>query len=388
MITRIIIIILILFLALLIILPVILNSLGVPIFTQSGGGGGSANSDLRDAMLVYSPDGGGRWQLPEFERGDKGALPSGILDMAFDFGDGSLIFAGTKGAGLWKSMDAGAHWAPVRDTNNVLSQGGDVYKIALSRSRPEVMYLAVFQDKRGRILKSEDRGASFREVYAVTQDRYGVFDIYVSLFSPDEVMIATGEGRLLESRNSGATWRLVRTFTEPVMMLLVNPAFPSERYAVTSSGAISHTFDGGRTWAAVKGVSDSGGVVSNGEIHNPYASWNLGFTSTASFALALDPRNPATLYLARGESLFNSFDGGYSWSRLTSLIAGKGTVLGGVAVHPNDSQVLFVSAGADVYRSADAGITWSVKMLGTKLPLKKIFIHPRKPDIIFIVVRS
>lgn len=387
MITRAILIILLIFLVLVVLLPLILNAFGVPIFSR-GNVGGSANSDLREAIMVYSSDGGGQWRLPEFARDDKGPLPSVILDVAFDLGDGSLAFAGTQGAGLWKSTDGGARWAPVRDTNGVLMQDSDVYKVAISRSRPEVIYVAAFQGKRGRVLKSEDRGVSFREVYTVTQDRYGVFDIYVSLFAPDEVMIATGEGRLLESRNSGATWRLVRTFTEPVVMLIANPTFPSERYAVTSSGAVSKTFDGGDTWTSLPNPSTSGSVVSNGEIHNPYAGWGLGFSSAASFALVMDPRNPATLYMVRGESLLSSFDGGFGWRKITALIAGKGAALGGVAVHPNDSRILFVGAGSDIYRSSDGGTTWSVKMLGTKFPLKKIFIHPRKPDTILIAVGS
>lgn len=386
MITRVIIIVLIVFLALLIVLPLILNSLGVPILSRSGGGS-AVTSDLRDAMLVFSSDGGGKWQVPEFVHEKKEALPSGILDIAFDPREANTLFMGTRGAGLWKSVDGGAHWSRARDRDGVIGERSDVYKVAISRSRPEVMYLAVFQNSRGRVLKSDDGGAVFREIYAVTQNRYGVFDVYVSPFSPAEAMIATGEGRLLETRNSGATWRIAHTFLEPVVRIAVNPAFPGERYAVTSSGTISHTFDGGHTWMAVKNAGDSGSVASNGEIHHPYENWGFGFSSSPStFDFAIDPANPAMLYLVRGNLLSASSDGGLSWKKITTLIAGKGTALGGVAAHPNDSHTFFVTAGSDFYRSNDSGATWSVKMLGTQRPLKKIFVNPRRADSALVTV--
>lgn len=382
-----IIIILIVFLVLLIILPIILNSLGVPIFSGSSRGGSAITSDLRDAMLAFSSDGGGKWQAPEFKREKKEAIPSGILDIAFDPRDANMIFMGTRGAGLWKSVDGGAHWSRARDRDGVIAERSDVYKVAISRMRPEVIYLAVFQNSRGRVLKSDDGGTVFHEIYAVTQDRYGVFDVHVSPFSPEEAMIATGEGRLLETLNGGATWRIVRTFPKAIVKLVVNPIFPNERYAITSAGTISHTFDAGHTWTTIGNVSESGSALSQGEIHNPYENWGFGFSSpSSSFDFVIDPKNPAALYLVRGDLLFTSSNGGFTWKKVTTLIAGKGVALGGVAVHPNDSRTLFVNAGSDFYRSTDSGATWSVVSLGTRIPLKKIFVHPQRADSLFVTV--
>ena len=86
----------------------------------------------------------------------------------------------------------------------------------------------------------------------------------------------------------------------------------------------------------------------------------------------------------RGDALFSSSNGGFGWRRMTTLITGAGTALGGVAAHPVREGTIFVTAGADFYQSTDSGTSWSVKTIGAGSALKKIFVHPRSPEIIFI----
>ncbi len=375
--------ILLIFVVLVVIVPLLLNALGIPV---GPGGGGSATGTARNGILLRSPDGGQNWQSAEFNRDNKPALPSEILDIAFHPVDVNVMFAGTRGSGLWKSEDAGAVWKKINDANHILQAGADVYKIAISRVKPAVMYLAVMQDRRGRVLRSEDAGASFREIYAVTQDGLGVFDLYTSPTLPDDIMIATGEGRLMASQDAGIQWRIVRSETAPLAALAVNPAFFAERYVINSLGGMAKTFDAGATWTELGNPVDSASASApTGQITHPYANWRLTFSSTApSFTFAIDPQNPATLYFTRNDALLTSFNGGFSWRRLTTLITGQGMALGGVAASPDREGTIFVTAGTDFYQSVDSGASWSVKTISAGSSLKKIFAHPRKPEIIFV----
>ncbi|MFY9462947.1 MAG: hypothetical protein WAP52_02040, partial [Candidatus Sungiibacteriota bacterium] len=326
-----------------------------------------------------------QWGAAEFNRDNRQTIPLGILDIAFHPANNDVIFVGAVGSGLWKSEDSGAVWRKINDANNTLQSRADVYKIAINKIKPEVMYIAVVQDNRGRVLRSEDGGASFREIYAATQDGMAVFDIYTAPSSPDEITIATGDGRLLLSQDAGRQWRIVRTFSSSLAVLAVNTSFPGERYVITALGTIAKTFDAGATWTDLGSPTDNSGTAPPGTITHPYANWQLTFSRTApDFTFTIDSRNPAILYFARNDALFSSSDGGFNWRRMTTLITGQGNVLGGVAVHPARDGTIFVTAGADFYQSRDGGTSWSVKTISLGSSLQKIFVHPRRPEIIFV----
>lgn len=385
MVAKTIIAIILIFFLLVVVLPALLNVLGVPIGSGSGRSSGGGNTDtLKSGILLRSPDGGAAWQAAQFNPDGK-PQPSGISDIAFDPRDTNVMLAGTLGSGLWKSADDGATWKKMADRNNVLQARSDVYKIAVAPTRPDVVYLAVAQGNRGRVLRSDDGGASFREIYSVTQNGIGVFDVYTPPSFPDRVEIATGEGRLLASDDAGKRWRIVKTFGESLAMLAANPAYAGEQYAVTSLGVISKTFDGGATWTDLGAPADTASGSSGQAITSPYSHFQLSFSSAApSFSFVIDAFNPATLYVTRGDELLSSSNGGFHWHRSTALIAGQGVALGSIAVHPNKSNVLFLTAGPDFYQSTDRGMSWSVKTISARAALKKIFVHPRKPEIMFI----
>lgn len=385
MIVRALLIILIIFIILAVIVPLLLNALGVPIFSSGGDGSGRAastpTSSEKTGILFRSPDRGREWDSAEFIRGRGVRAPSGVLDIAFDPTDAKVVLVGTKGAGLWKSMDGGITYKQVRDTNGALDAQSDIYAVAISQTRPETIYLAAFQARRGRVFRSEDRGATFGEIYSATQDRFGVFDVYTPPGSPDTAMIATGEGRILETRDGGVRWRIVRSIGEPIRLLAANPAFSGERYAITERGYLSKTFDSGLNWADLGDPILSPGSGA-GIIENPYANWSIGFgLRAAPFSFAVNPANPPNLYFIKATDLLESADGGFSWQKITSLTAGEGTVLGGVGVSRGD---LFVSAGADLYKSGDRARSWEMIPIAEKGTLRNIFIHPHNQDIIFI----
>lgn len=379
-------IILLLFVLLVVVVPILLNVLGISVIPGGGwGGSGSTSTKGLSGVLLRSSDSGQHWAAAEWRRDNRPVLPSGIFDMAFHPVNADILFAGTATSGLWKSENAGAVWAKMNDANHVLQANADVYKIAVSPAKPAVMYLAAAQDNRGRVLRSDDAGASWREIYAVTQDGQAVFDVYTPPGLPDSIMIATGEGRLLASKDGGKTWRIIRAESAPIAILAVNSAYPGERYIITVLGTMAKSFDGGETWTELGAPAEGGSSASVGQIQHPYANWQFTFSSPAlSFTFAIDPRNPALLYFIRNDLLLTSSDGGFSWRRLTTLITGKGVALGGVAPHPARAGILFVTAGPDFYQTTDSGTSWSMTTIAPGASLKKIFVHPRKPEIIFV----
>ena len=206
MVLKILLIVLALILGLLVVLPFILSAAGFNFFdlpSFSSGGGGRDSSLSAGQGLLRSRDAGENWEGISFLKNKRAALPAQILDIAFHPQNPDIIFLGARSAGIWKSKDAGQAWEKVSDKSYVLSPAADVYKIAISRSNPQIMYAAVFQDRRGRILRSSDGGDTFREVYFVTADSFGVFDLYINPADADWVIAVTGQGGMLETKNGG-----------------------------------------------------------------------------------------------------------------------------------------------------------------------------------------
>jgi hypothetical protein len=131
-------------------------------------------------------------------------------------------------------------------------------------------------------------------------------------------------------------------------------------YAGSAEGGLWKSTNGGATWL-------------------PLLDSQL---SLAVGALALDPSNPQTIYVATGEAnyyldsyysvgILKSTNGGASWSRLGQSTFGgnltgntKGTHIAKVAVDPNNTSHLLVAADSGLWLSTDGGTTWN-RQLGS-----------------------
>ena len=350
-------IVLVVLLGLVVILPFVLNMAGVNVL-QFGSIGGGAGGVAAEGFL-RSEDNGNKWVTAAVsEDPNINPFPKGIFSIAFHPTNPDIIFLGSDNSGLWVSRNNGKSWKKSTDKNKVLDAKSDVYLVAVSPSNPSVIYLAVFQKNRGRVLKSTDAGVSFREVYFVSADRYGVFDIYINPGNPDHVIIATGQGGILESSNGGATWRVVKWFTEAIARLYVSPRSLNEVYVVTSSGNLWRSLDGGENWGDLpEGVNDTTTAAPyppQGVI-NPFGIF-AGSRMLDEFVA--DPLRLSTFYIGSSHGLLRSEDGGSSWKRLDVLIPPDALPVDAVAISPVNSSLIFAGASNQLYRSEDYGTNW------------------------------
>lgn len=374
-------IVLIIFVCFIIILPVLLSLGGINVLP--GGGNGTSKTN---GVLIRSADRGAHWEAPTFS-GPR--TPSGIFDITPHPTNPDILFAATKSSGIWKSADGGANWEPLTDQASILLPTADVYKIAMSRASSTIMYAAVYQANKGRILKSEDGGAHFREVYFVTASRFGVFDIYADPNNVGAVIAATGEGLILRSDDGGRTWRLKHDFGEPITTLAVNPLYQQEMYALTSNERLSKSFDGGETWTGLS-FDDSGAVNpgNNGYVYQGPTHYTrpVYFFSPPVTPFVIDPHSPATLYRGIPGKLLRSQNGGFTWNEVGTLFGGSNASTRVPAVDPARAGALLVAAGQELDASNDNGQSWNVSTFPAAAPAKKIFMSPLRPDTIFIIL--
>lgn len=363
-------------------IPFVFKASGLKVFQVAAVGGGGPRPS---GILWRSQDAGNTWEETEISSASEEEFPARILDLAFHPRDPETLYVGAKSSGFWRSINAGKTWEKIFDASGALDPEADVYRIVVSRANPAVMYLAVLQGRRGKVLRSDDEGRTFREVYAVTPAEGPVYDLYVASSTPQHLFITTGHRGMLESRDGGAYWKVVQWFREPLVRLAVNPLFQNEMYAVNRRGDLQKTFDSGTSWIDLQeGVREADG--GEGKLFGPDPGvFPLDFlTRRETRVLLLDPRIPARLFLGSWEGLFRSSDGGFSWERLPLVVPPGALEVGAVTRDPRDKATIFAGAGPHLFRSGNGGIQWKSIPLPTKGNIAMLAVHPLRPDIMFM----
>ena len=153
-----------------------------------------------------------------------------------------------------------------------------------------------------------------------------------------------------------------------VFSLAASPAKPGLLYAGCLESGVSHSTDGGATWAAPSGSLDFGLV----------------------FDVIADPHTPSTVYVMATHTfdldngLWKSTDAGETWTELTV----PGTVLA-LAVDSLRPASLYAGTLGGVLKSTDGGSSWSVLNLhrdGTYFDT--ISVDPAEPSIVYAVAEN
>jgi photosystem II stability/assembly factor-like uncharacterized protein len=282
-------------------------------------------------------------------RGGRVAAVSGVA------GDSTTFYFGSVGGGVWKTVNAGATWAPIFDGQQIASIGA----IAVAPSNPNVIYAGT-----------------------------GEADI--------RSQIGFGDG-VYKSIDAGKTWTNVGLRdTRQIACIRVDPRNPELLYVA----ALGHVYgphpdrgvfrstDGGRNWTKVldRGL-ETGAVdlaLDPGDSRTIYATvWNARRPVWSTYAPLEGP----------GSGLFKSTDGGDHWTQLT----GHGLPeaqwgRSGVAVAAGGRRVyaLVDAPGAGgLYRSDDAGANWThvsgdARITSRNWYFSGITVDPKNADLVYV----
>ena len=319
---------------------------------------GSANAVYR------SEDGGHTWQL--VSGGESGWGAPGVragfpIDFQVDPRDPNRIFANNYGGGNFLSTDGGRTWgiaskgytgAQVRDIAVDPTDAGRVYAAARSG-------LFVSDDGGDEWVGLNYAPAVSLEWYVVAVDPT---DPSTGLRAGSRHVLAANNwnGVILQSHDGGQKWEAASSRPADNMSWRAIAFAPSDLktvYAGTSAFYSAGTFDSRMS---------AGGVYVS---HDGGASWRAANDSTSQdanvTALAVDPRDPQTVYAATGNhGLLKTTDGGGSWTALNEGLPREPVALS-VAVHPSEPGIVYVGLErAGLYRSADGGHTWQHASVG------------------------
>ena len=337
-----------------------------------------AGSFFDEAGGVFiSEDAGASWIEANDVFAHTGISALNIIDITFNRQDSRIVYLASRGGSLFKSLEGGERWIKIKDSNGILADNADINSIAIDRTRPdyeknlsERLYVAVFQEDFGQILRSDDGGLTFRRVYIASRPNFAVLDVVIELASPNVVWAGTGEGLLIRSENFGELWEKVQEFPAAVREISLNPQNPNDIFVTTGRNGVFRSTDRGDTWFNV--------TPSAREFPQS------GLVET----VARDPARPAVVYLGTGFGLLRSIDGGESWSAINLVIPEKALPVLDVQFDSQDSSIIYVAAGFNIYKSSDAGQSWEIKQINSNKRFRVIAVDPTDNNKILVGVHK
>lgn len=281
------------------------------------------------------------------------ALMSGrISDIEGHPTDSKIIYIGTAGGGVWKSVDGGVIFKPVFD-KHIQSIGA----LAINPKTPETVW------------------AGTGEVWTRNS-------------------VSVGDG-IYKTEDAGLNWtKMGLEKTERISSVKIDPTNTNVMYVgamgalwgASADRGVYKTTDAGKTWEKIFYVDEN----------------------TGCSELVMDPKNSNVLYAAFWEfrrtafsfnsggaksALYKSTDAGKTWEKIhNGFPAGKvGRIA--IAVAPSNSDILYSVIESEkpenkgLYRSDDGGKNWKFLNGDFELSVRpfyfsRIVIDPKNPDII------
>ena len=243
---------------------------------------------VEDAALFRSTDGGANWSElpalrghptgPSWQPGAGGMCLHTIL---IDPVNAERIFIAISAAGAFRTDDGGKSWLPINQglrsegiPDPKAEVGHCVHRIAMHESRPQVLFMQKHWD----VMRSDDAGASWREVSGNLPSDFG-FPIDVHAHEPETVYVVPiksdsnhfppeGKLRVYRSRSGGNEWEAL-TKGLPQKDCYVNVLREAMAvdsldscgvYFGTTGGQVYASADAGESWAPI--VRDLPAVLS------------------------------------------------------------------------------------------------------------------------------
>jgi photosystem II stability/assembly factor-like uncharacterized protein len=304
--------------------------------------------------------------------------------------DPDVIYAGTRHAGVYKSIDGGMSWFP---SYTGMTRAW-IQSLAIDPTNHNVLYASG-----DGVYKSIDGGTTWQSL----MESGGSSDLSIITIDPTDHnhLYYTDGGWLGHSNDGGITWE----YTEPpcanrIVSFVIHPLDGNIIFAGTEGdreGCLSGLFisrDGGKNWemTALKGAVGryalaidyvNGNHVYVATSDAIYASHDEGSTWIQSGVagcrrFVVDPANPDRAFCGVGQDLLMTSDGGKNWSGVERF-NGESLI---PAIAPLKNDTLYV-ASQGFFVSNDGGANWSEHSDGLGAHNFDLQMDPLDPKVFF-----
>ncbi len=299
-----------------------------------------------------------------------------IVDAEFAAGSSTRLYATVDNAGVFRSDNGGADWAPINNGLPFLT----VERLAAHPTNPDIVYVALSNSgtQPGSVYRTEDGGLNWIPSGVGLDQKVGTANMSglsnnTSRFRTMEIsptnpnVLYTGDYRfgsnqgVAKSIDGGLTWNTVlvtgdvTVFTPAgieMRILEVDPNNP-DRVLTGGNSYVLKTEDGGATWVDTTAIEQPSGAFSD-----------TGYNGWVSTAVAFNPEQPGHVIVQGFDAarILQSYDDGDTWTRDATTPTQFG---GGRDVHFVGNGLIHATFGQPstgfegISRSNDNGLTWT-----------------------------
>jgi len=257
----------------------------------------------------------------------------------------SIMFLGSVGGGVWKTVNGGASWFPLNDFMANLAIGC----LVMDPTNPNVIYAGTGEGEDNidalqgaGIFKTTDGGVTWTQLPATANASFYYVNRLALCPTNNLIILAATESGIWRSTDAGTTWNQQYS-AETVLDIAFNPATGASCIASGTpfTTVALYSLDAGITWNSATGLPAAGRV----EVAYAASSPNLVYAGVDN--------NSGEVYL--------STDGGQTYSLQNTgnqYLGGQGWYDNCIWVDPTNPNVVVVG-GLDIWRSTDGGVTFT-----------------------------
>jgi photosystem II stability/assembly factor-like uncharacterized protein len=309
----------------------------------AGVAGNVANADQKGAVGVFArPAETGRWEhvLTEHETYTVNVHPT----------NPNMVFAGTAD-GVYRSTDRGKTFQRA----NFPDKGVQIWSFLVDNNDPRLIYAGGSPIS---LYRSEDTGETWRAL-----------------------------------PNPGLPDRAVMPFACRVMRMAQHPSKPGTLFAALEVNGVIRSTDGGESWSDCS--TDLIRLAQLPHLKSKIVSDTYNEGMLDGHAIAISPSDPNKVIVAVRMGLFETEDGGRTWTDMEVGRFSPTTYGRDIKVSPVDGGTLYTalsvaaaSKDGGVYRSTAKGATWSrferVQVHGT---IMSVALHQTDPNQVYLGAR-
>lgn len=319
-----------------------------------------------------STDGGKTWGAINKYTGKLAAADPDIFRIAIDPLDSNNIYLGLRTGGVLKSTDAGEHW----QATNFVSE--KVYGLEIDPTDGKTLYVSGVWQNIGKFFKSTDGGQNWTEIYTEAAANGPLIIASAIDKNNHQVVYASDSGNIvLKSSDGGSSWKNVYKANSPVIKIAIDSRDSNLIYLLTNDGGIIRSRDGAGTFQDI--TANTSGK----------AGFSGGFGIRGSFkVLAVDPGMSQGVYLAGGQGIIRSNDGGDNWTQVAALNDAENYPVSAIAINPKNSREIVYGAAQAIYKSTDGGSNWTTFQFSTPKSISAIEYDPVNPNVIYLGLKK
>lgn len=284
-----------------------------------------------------------------------------VLSMTMDPSDPKAIYVGTLDNGLYYTYDSGNEWRQASALGKIT-----INSIAVDHNNKCIIYAAT----RNKVYKTTDCSRTWTPIFFENDIEEKVTYIAIDHYNSNVIYVGISHGVLVKSIDQGLSWKIINTFKNEILKILISPHDSRVIFVATKTKGIFRSSDGGDNWID---LSDNfKNIDSSPKIRD----------------IAMTKAENGLLVMATNYGLLRSVNNGDDWTKIDLITPEKDAIINSLVVNEENAQRIYYVTNATFYRSLDGGNNWTTRKFTSKRAGWVLLNEPAEGGGLFLGVKE